>query len=161
MPGRALVNRQRLCSRHTGPTGRGQLDFPDPKPVKFVRGLPAEATFGEMKAPWAFAFVIAPQTRFLRKLAIGGFAYEFLDDEHEDEDLSAFDMDELADQLHDRRRMSAARAAVARVRDSYSFDAHADDLISFFREVMGGLPSAATHVPIRARARSPLAETRG
>ncbi len=71
------------------------------------------------------------------------------------------DIDELADQLHDSRRMSAARAAVARVRDSYSFDAHADDLISFFREVIRDLEGEATRARIRARARSPLAQTRG
>jgi uncharacterized protein (TIGR02996 family) len=59
-----------------GPEGRGQLDFPEPRPVRFVRGLPAEAVVGKFKVDSARAFVRSPQTRFLRKLFVGGYAYE-------------------------------------------------------------------------------------
>jgi uncharacterized protein (TIGR02996 family) len=59
-----------------GPEGRGQLDFPEPRPLRFIRGLPAEAVIGEFKVDSARAFVRSPQTRFLRKLFVGGYAYE-------------------------------------------------------------------------------------
>lgn len=58
------------------PEGRGQLDFPEPRPVRFVRGLPAEAVIGEFKVESARAFVRSTQTRFVRKLYVGGFGYE-------------------------------------------------------------------------------------
>jgi glycosyltransferase involved in cell wall biosynthesis len=57
------------------------------------------------------------------------------------------EIDQLADQLHDSRRMVAARAAVEDVRDRFAFDAHADDLISFFQQVIGrptALPRTAS-----------------
>jgi uncharacterized protein (TIGR02996 family) len=57
-----------------GPEGRGQLDFPGPKPFRFIRGVLAEATFDELTAAAARAFMRAPQTRFVRRLFIGGVA---------------------------------------------------------------------------------------
>ncbi len=59
----------------TGPTGRGQLDFPGPKPCRFIRGLLAEVTLDEVNVACARALVRAPQTRFVRRLFVGGFAY--------------------------------------------------------------------------------------
>ena len=57
------------------------------------------------------------------------------------------DVGGLADQLHDPQHMAAARAAVEQVRGQFTFDAHADDLISFFRQVIqlkdGSSPLAA------------------
>jgi hypothetical protein len=58
-----------------GPEGRGQLEFPKPRPVRYVRGLPAEAVVGEASLGWAVAFVTCPQSWLVRKLFIGGFAY--------------------------------------------------------------------------------------
>jgi hypothetical protein len=45
--------------------------------------------------------------------------------------------DELAAQLRDETRMRQARAAVARHREAFTFDAHADRLVAFFRDVVG------------------------
>jgi hypothetical protein len=45
-------------------------------------------------------------------------------------------MEELGVSLRDRRRMSALRESVWRQRDDFTFDAHADRLIEFFREVI-------------------------
>jgi uncharacterized protein (TIGR02996 family) len=60
----------------TGPEGRGQLDFPGPKPSRFVRGMMAEVTIDELNVACARALVRAPQTRFVRRLFLGGFALE-------------------------------------------------------------------------------------
>jgi hypothetical protein len=38
--------------------------------------------------------------------------------------------------LRDRRRMARLRESVWRQRDDFTFDAHADRLIDFFREVI-------------------------
>ncbi len=58
------------------------------------------------------------------------------------------DMAGLGAQLRDRRRMAALRESVWRQRDVFTFDAHADDLIAFFRQVIAGrtawAPSAHT-----------------
>ncbi len=43
---------------------------------------------------------------------------------------------DLAQQLGDARRMAEVRAAVARHRESFTFDAHAAELIAFFREAI-------------------------
>ena len=67
----------------TGPEGRGQVDFAGPVPCNFVRGLLAEVTFTAIGLACARAFVTAPQTRLVRRLFIGGFAYE---EENEEED---------------------------------------------------------------------------
>jgi uncharacterized protein (TIGR02996 family) len=48
--------------------------FPEPWPVRFVRGLPAQVTFGELTFRCAALFATSPQTRFVRKLAIGRFS---------------------------------------------------------------------------------------
>lgn len=45
-------------------------------------------------------------------------------------------MDDLAAQLHDRARLSAIRARVWAGRDAFTFDAHADRLLDFFRHVI-------------------------
>ncbi len=47
-------------------------------------------------------------------------------------------MAELAAQLGDRARLDAVRESVWRQRDLFTFDAHADELIAFFRKVIGG-----------------------
>jgi hypothetical protein len=53
-------------------------------------------------------------------------------------DLGVFyaDADDLADQLRDRRRMQALRESVWAQRAHFTFDAHADDLVDFFRKVI-------------------------
>jgi len=55
-------------------------------------------------------------------------------------DLGLFftDMAGLGAQLRDRARMAALRESVWRQRDIFTFDAHADDLIAFFRQVIAG-----------------------
>ena len=45
-------------------------------------------------------------------------------------------MAEIAAQLHDRLRLDAVRESVWRQRDQFTFDAHADALIAFFRQVI-------------------------
>ncbi|HZY90475.1 MAG TPA: WGR domain-containing protein, partial [Gemmataceae bacterium] len=60
----------------TGPEGRAQLDFPGPKPCRFIRGLLAEVTLDELDVACARALVRAPQTRFVRRLFLGGFDLE-------------------------------------------------------------------------------------
>ncbi|MCA1710870.1 MAG: glycosyltransferase [Actinobacteria bacterium] len=53
-------------------------------------------------------------------------------------DLGVFyrNADDLAAQLHDRARMRALRASVWAQRDEFTFDAHVDELVAFFREVI-------------------------
>jgi uncharacterized protein (TIGR02996 family) len=60
---------------NTGPEGRGQIDFPGPKPFRFIRGILAEATFDVLTDECARAFVAAPQTRMVMRLLVGGDAY--------------------------------------------------------------------------------------
>ena len=45
---------------------------------------------------------------------------------------------DLAAQLRDSTRLAAIRANVARQRDLFTFDTHADDLIAFLRQVVAG-----------------------
>jgi uncharacterized protein (TIGR02996 family) len=59
----------------TGPEGRGQIDFPGPKPFRFIRGILAEATIDELTDKCARAFVTAPQTRMVMRLLVGGDAF--------------------------------------------------------------------------------------
>lgn len=54
-----------------GPTGRGQIDFPGPKPFRFIRGILAEVTIDSLTLECARAFVAAPQTRLVRRLFLG------------------------------------------------------------------------------------------
>jgi hypothetical protein len=63
-------------ARSDGPEGRGQLDFPGPKPFRFVRGVLAEVTIDDLTVACARAFARAPQTRLVQRLFIGGWAYE-------------------------------------------------------------------------------------
>jgi uncharacterized protein (TIGR02996 family) len=60
----------------TGPEGRGQIDFPGPKPFRFIRGILAEATIDELTEECARAFVTAPQTRMVRRLLVGGDTFD-------------------------------------------------------------------------------------
>jgi glycosyltransferase involved in cell wall biosynthesis len=46
-------------------------------------------------------------------------------------------MEDLASQLHDRARLTEIHARVWASRASFTFDAHADRLLAFFREVIG------------------------
>lgn len=46
-------------------------------------------------------------------------------------------MDDLASKLSDRAHLAEIRARVWASRDSFTFDAHADRLLAFFREVIG------------------------
>jgi uncharacterized protein (TIGR02996 family) len=59
----------------TGPEGRGQHDFATPT-FGFERGLLSTVTIDELTVECARAFVRSPQTRFVRRLYLGGFAYE-------------------------------------------------------------------------------------
>src|SRR5262249_3823416 len=60
----------------TGPEGRGQVDFPGPKPFRFIRGILAEVTIDELTPECARAFVAAPQTRLVTRLFVGGDTFE-------------------------------------------------------------------------------------
>lgn len=55
------------------------------------------------------------------------------------QDLGLFfaSMEQLGTQLRDTRRLAALREHVWATRDQFTFDAHADRLINFFREVIG------------------------
>jgi uncharacterized protein (TIGR02996 family) len=53
------------------PSGRGQHDFPEPRPCRFVRGLLAEIVTGGLASECARALAAAPQTRFVRGLYFG------------------------------------------------------------------------------------------
>ena len=77
--------------------------------------------------------VVATQTR-ARKLGLG---------------LCFASLEELASQLRDSARMEAIRANVWRQRDHFTFDAHADELIAFFRRVIAGVSSPSD--PLSAR----------
>ncbi len=46
------------------------------------------------------------------------------------------DVDDLADQLHNRPLLASLRESVWRQRSSFTFDAHADELIAFFKQVI-------------------------
>jgi uncharacterized protein (TIGR02996 family) len=73
----------------TGPEGRGQLDFAGPGPSRFIRGIVAEATIDELNLDCARAFVNEPQTRLVRQLFLGGYAYQ----EPGDYDPGEYDID--------------------------------------------------------------------
>jgi uncharacterized protein (TIGR02996 family) len=66
---------------YEGPEGRGQLHFAEPRPVRYVRGLPAEAVIGQASLRCAAAFVTCPESWLVRKLFVGGFPYEEPDPE--------------------------------------------------------------------------------
>lgn len=68
-----------------GPEGRGQLDFAGPKPYRFLRGILAEVTLDEVSVACARAFLASPETRLVRRLFLGGWAYE--EELLEDEDV--------------------------------------------------------------------------
>jgi uncharacterized protein (TIGR02996 family) len=63
-------------ARMTGPEGRGQIDFPAPKPYCFVRGCLAEVSIDELTIECARAFVASTQTRLVRSLRVGGWAFQ-------------------------------------------------------------------------------------
>jgi uncharacterized protein (TIGR02996 family) len=69
--------------------GRCELEFPDPRPVRFVRGLPAEAVAGQLDVDCARALNHSPPARFIRKLYVGGFAYQEDGEYEPDEDTAA------------------------------------------------------------------------
>jgi uncharacterized protein (TIGR02996 family) len=60
----------------SGPEGRGQLDFPGPKPYHFVRGCLAEVTIDELTIECARAFIASTQTRLVQSLRVGGWAFQ-------------------------------------------------------------------------------------
>jgi hypothetical protein len=55
-------------------------------------------------------------------------------------DLGFFftNLEELGDQIHDKQQMNKLRENVYRQRNKFTFDHHADRLISFFRKVVAG-----------------------
>lgn len=64
---------------YTAPTsteGRGQINHTGGKKYEFKRGLLTTANFGDLTVAAARAFVKAPQTRFVRELFIGYYAWE-------------------------------------------------------------------------------------
>jgi hypothetical protein len=69
-------------------------------------------------------------------------------------DLSVFysSIPDLASQLRETDRMDCIRDSVWRQRDQFTFDAHADELIAFFRSVIAtassrhGSPAAITGI---------------
>jgi uncharacterized protein (TIGR02996 family) len=52
----------------------GHLPFPEPRPVRYVRGRPAEVVVGEASLGWA-AFATCPHSWLVRKLSVGGFSW--------------------------------------------------------------------------------------
>lgn len=62
---------------HSGPTGRGQLAFSRADRDRFfVRGILASVALDQVNSACATAFVRSPETRLVRELCIGGWAYE-------------------------------------------------------------------------------------
>jgi uncharacterized protein (TIGR02996 family) len=59
----------------TGPEGRAQMEFRSPK-CGFVRGLLAVVTIDTLNVQCARALIRSTQTRFVRELYLGGWAYE-------------------------------------------------------------------------------------
>lgn len=59
-----------------GPEGRGQHDFPGPKPCRFERGILSEVTIDRLTVACARAMNNAPQLRLVSRLYVGGGAYE-------------------------------------------------------------------------------------
>ncbi|HEY7422685.1 MAG TPA: WGR domain-containing protein [Gemmataceae bacterium] len=84
-------------ARSSGPEGRGQLDFPGPKPFRFLRGILAEATIDELTVDCARAFIRDPRTHFIRRLFVGGVLYLEAEQEDREEELQADDFPEYAD----------------------------------------------------------------
>lgn len=54
------------------------------------------------------------------------------------------DVEDLADQLHNRPLLAAVRQSVWRQRSSFTFDAHADELIGFFKQAIAARRSDHT-----------------
>jgi hypothetical protein len=73
--------------------------------------------------------IVATQT-LARNLDIGVFFRDLAD------------LSDLGAQLRDQSRMRQVRAHVATARDRFTFDHHADDLVSFFRHVIAGSATA-------------------
>jgi glycosyltransferase involved in cell wall biosynthesis len=67
--------------------------------------------------------------------------------------LAIESFEQLREQLRDQGRMAELRASVWRQREQFTFDAHADSLIAFFREVIGRRASTAPEASGRSAAR--------
>lgn len=67
----------------------------------------------------------------------------------QERDLGLFfgSIEELAEQLRDRPRMAALRESVWRQRADFTFDAHTDELLAFFRTVIAGFQPHRAHMP--------------
>jgi uncharacterized protein (TIGR02996 family) len=119
-----------------GPEGRGQLDFPEPRPARFVRGLLAEVVVAELTVNCVRALARAPQARLVRNLAIGGFAY---DDEYEpgpdvpeiqrDEDASPYALLHLP-QLANLRSFQLGWTSDEEYGDWCHFECHLDGFVA-------------------------------
>src|SRR5581483_8116071 len=76
----------------TGTEGRGQVIFPAKEPFRFIRGILAEVTFCDLSLVCARAFIQSPQTRLVRGMYLGDYAYE--EEETEPEDSEDEDEDD-------------------------------------------------------------------
>ena len=56
------------------------------------------------------------------------------------------DIEQLAEQLHDRKNMMRLRENVWKQRKQFTFDYHADRLVEFFRHVIEKRHASPTHV---------------
>jgi uncharacterized protein (TIGR02996 family) len=70
----ALVGEWARLAPITEPPGAGWIDFSWPK-YRFVRGVLTEVAIHSLTEECAEAFINAPQTRLVRKLAVGGWEY--------------------------------------------------------------------------------------
>jgi glycosyltransferase involved in cell wall biosynthesis len=107
------------------------------------------ATWNDLNVPARMGTLAAAGVPMIQRDNAGSLvATQTLARDHE---LGLFfgDADDLADQLHDRARMAALRESVWRGRGAFTFDAHADRLVGFFREVVAG--AGGVSVDDRAR----------
>ncbi len=80
-------------ARNSGPEAGGQVATAE-SPFGFVRGILADATFHELSLRCALGFQKSEQTRLVRSLFVGDFAYEE-DDEEDDSGLEPIDREAL------------------------------------------------------------------
>ena len=97
------------------------------------RGDPYAATWDDLNYPARMATLAAAGVPMIQRDNTGSMvASQALARER---DLGLFwrDVDDLVSQLRDDERMDALRESVWRQRGDFTFDAHVDDLVDFFR----------------------------
>jgi glycosyltransferase involved in cell wall biosynthesis len=119
------------------------------------RGDIRRADWDDLNYPARMATLAAAGLPMIQKNNAGArVAIQALGREH---DLSVFysSIPDLANQLRESDRMNQIRDSVWRQRDQFTFDAHADELIAFFRSAIAAAPSRASHSVVAASTTQP------